>query len=200
MDLVHALTSGVPHVVLAEELRCVEGPLATRRESGGQQLEGRTGLLVNGLLRMSVPGSRDSDLPERVIHDALVTQHVDVDLPALALEERDELGGLLENVVVVTATHASVGGDNEYRGTLGVLGFVEHPVFDRRRVGEVGEDRRDLIRERLGLSDPRLRLGDLRSRDQFLGLGDLLGRVDGLDPVAQFTQIRHGLRSHSSRP
>ena len=61
-------------------------------------------------------------------------------------------------------------------------------MVQRGRRGQIGQHVGDLGGVRPRCLDPRLRLGDARSRDHLLGFGDLLDRLRGPDPPAQFAK------------
>lgn len=145
-----------------------------------------------GLLREPGPRTRDRTFAERVERQTFTAQHVQHGLFALADQQLAKLLRLLEDVGVVTTGHTAVAGHDQHCGTLRVLALVEQGVIQRRRrARQFREDLGDLLGVRLGCCHSGLGLRDARRRDQFLRLGDLLGRVDRLDPRAELTQVRH---------
>ena len=106
--------------------------------------------------------------------NSLVTGDVANHLVACVAQHALKLGGLLQHVVVVAASHTAVRGDHEDRRDSPTVTLTEHGVVEGARGGEAFHDVLHLVRVRLRRSDASLGLGDLRRSDQLLGLGDLL--------------------------
>src|SRR4051794_1538940 len=153
---------------------------------------------VGELRLLGEPGPRTSELhtPEPVIRDALAADDIAVDLPARTAEPVGKLVGSLDRVGVVAAGQAAVAGDDEDPGPARVLHAGEHRVCQRRVTAEPPERLAELLGVRLGVVHPRLRLDDARSGDELHRLGDLLRRLDGLDPPP----VDAKLGAHASIP
>ena len=146
-----------------------------------------TAHIVGGLpgwvLRETAPAANYLVLAELVVADALVAGNVPNYLVALAFQESLQLCGLLEDVVVVAATHTAVRSDHENGCDVSVFALTQHVMLQRRGGSQLIHDAGHLSRIRLRCFYPGLRLGNARGSNKLLGLGDLLSRINGPDAV-----------------
>ena len=104
----------------------------TSNEAINQVTAHIVGSLPSWILRETAPAANYLILTELVVADALVAGDVANYLVAFAFQESLQLCGLLEDVVVVAATHTAVRSDHEDGGDVSVFTLTQHVMLQRR--------------------------------------------------------------------
>ena len=140
-------------------------------------------ILVFRILGKTRPSTCNIFATELVVANAFVTSDIQDNLVALIFKKSTQFRSFFEDVVVVATCHATVTRDHQDCGTLAVLTLTEHGVIEGTCGRQTFHHIADLSGVRKRSLNPCLGLGDSRGGDQFLGFGDLLGRVHRLDSV-----------------